>query len=308
MPFHFDFVDLQLFVNIVETQSLTHGAGRSFISAPAASTRIKKLEESMGIQLFYRTAQGLAPTPAAEIFLKHARGLLRQVEQLNSELPMQGGGAKGNIRVFANTLSINGFIPQVLQRFMRKYPQVNIDLRERPSSDIVRAVKEGAADIGVLSSDTAIEGLRFLAYRAERLVLITARNHPLSGAGPVQFSQTLGDDYIGLKETTALHMFIKDLATRLGASLKFRIQVDTFEVLCNLVESGIGVALVPESVAKRQAESLAIEIVPLRDDWAERILKVAVRDGQLLSAIESALVDELIASTDPCRSANALDI
>ena len=296
MAFHFDFVDLQLFVNIVETQSLTRGAERSFISAPAASTRIKKIEEALGIQLFYRSTQGLAPTSTAQIFLKHARLILRQAEQLESELPAQRGSVKGHIRVFANTLSISEFIPHTLQRFMLAYPDVNIDLHERSTSDIAKALKEGAADIGILASDSAIEGLCFMAYRSERLVLVTARNHPLGRSGPVEFGQTLGNDYIGLKDTTALHAFIKRAATQLGASLRFRIQVNTFEVLCNLVESGIGVALIPESIARRYATTLAIDIVPLLDAWAERILKIAVRDGRTLSAVEQALIDELIAS------------
>lgn len=298
MAFHFDFVDLQLFVNIVETQSLTRGAERSFISAPAASTRIKKIEEALGIQLFYRGTQGLSPTSTAQVFLRHARLILRQVEQLNSELPAKLGGVKGNIRIFANTLSISEFIPHTLQRFMLAYPDVNIDLNERSTADIARAIKEGAADIGILSSDLPIDGLRFLAYRSERLVLVTARNHPLGAAGPVEFSQTLENDYIGLKDTTALHSFIKRAATQLGATLRFRIQVNTFEVLCNLVESGIGVALIPESTAQRHTKTLAIKIVPLRDDWAERVLKIAVRDGRILSTMEQALIDELIASVD----------
>jgi DNA-binding transcriptional LysR family regulator len=179
---------------------------------------------------------------------------------------------------------------------MLAYPGVNIDLRERSTSDIAKALKEGAADVGILASDTAIDGLCFMAYRSERLVLVTARHHPLSHDGPVEFGQTLGNDYIGLKDTTALHTFIKRAATQLGATLRFRIQVNTFEVLCNLVESGIGVALIPESIARRYAKTLAIEIIPLRDAWAERALQIAVRDGRTLSAAEQALIDELIAS------------
>src|SRR5690625_6212626 len=82
---HFDFVDLRLFVYIAEENSLTRGAQRIHISLPAASMRIKKLEESIGIPLFERTATGINLLPAGEACLHHAQQVLAQVELLRSE-------------------------------------------------------------------------------------------------------------------------------------------------------------------------------------------------------------------------------
>jgi len=293
MAFHFDLVDLQLFANIVDTQSLTRGAERSHLSAPAASARIKKLEDALCVQLFYRTAQGLAPTSSGQTLLQHARQVLRQIERLDADLRRGSANIRGNIRVFANTLSISEFIPVALERFLIAFPEVNIDLHERTTPDIARAVRQGEADIGILSGDAGVDGLDLLPYRSERLVLITCAGHGLAGEGEVDFSRVLNEDYIGLKEGTALHAFIDRAAAQQGVRLKVRIRVSNFEALCSLVASGIGVGLIPESVARRHAGRLAIEMVRLRDGWALRRLQIAVRSADALSVPARALIEEL---------------
>ena len=70
---HFDFVDLRLLLNIADTQNLARAAERSHLSAPAASNRVKNLEEQLGFKLLYRTSQGMTLTPAGESFVRHAR-------------------------------------------------------------------------------------------------------------------------------------------------------------------------------------------------------------------------------------------
>jgi DNA-binding transcriptional LysR family regulator len=291
----FDLVDLRLFVNVVDTLSLTRGAERSHLSTPAASARIRKMEQALGTQLFYRIAQGLAPTSAGHTVLRHALVILGQVGQLTGELRGNAGSMTGNIRLYANTLSISEFIPPALQKFLLNFPGMNIDLHERASVDIARALKQGAADIGIVSADIPSEGLECMPYRTERLVLVTPRGHPLAGSKPIDFGQTLDADYIGLKEDTALQSFIMRAASREGVPMKLRIQVNNFEALCSLVDSGVGVAIIPESVARRHAQRFHIAIVALRDDWAIRDLKIAVRDMQSLAAPAKALIEVLVA-------------
>ncbi len=295
MAFDFDLIDLQLFVNVVDTLSLTRGAERSHMSAPAASARIKKIEEALGTQLFYRTTQGLTPTSAGHTVLKNALGILRQAEQLSEECQAGAGSMKGNIRLYASTLAISEFIPCALQKFLLSFPGMNIDLHERASTDIARALKQGTADIGILSADVPGEGLECVPYRRERLVLVAPAGHALAGVGPVDFGQTLQADHIGLTESTALQSFIIRAASREGMALKLRIQVNNFESLCNLVESGVGVGIIPDSVARRHARRLRIAIVMLRNDWAIRDLKIAVRDMRSLSPPAKALIDVLTA-------------
>jgi DNA-binding transcriptional LysR family regulator len=287
VSFDFDLIDVRLIVNVVDTSSLTRGAGRSHLSAPAASARLKKVQESLGTQLFYRTTQGLVPTSAA-------RTILRQFDLLGSELRENTGRLSGCIRLHANTLSISGFLPAALEKFLLGFPGMNIDLHERPSAGIARALKQGQADVGILTSDVPDDGLHYLPYRTEHLVLVAPLDHALARDGePVDFARTLACDYVGLNEHASLQTFVMRAASGEGIPMKLRIQAHNFEALCSLVESGVGVGVVPRSVALRHARHLRIAIVALRDGWAVRELQIAVRDMDALSASAVALIDVL---------------
>src|SRR5690625_1365870 len=96
---HFDFIDLRLFVHIAEENSLTRAAQRMPMSLPAASMRIKKLEESIGVPLFERTATGISLLPAGEAFLQHAQQVLSQIELLRSDLQEYARGIIGQVRI-----------------------------------------------------------------------------------------------------------------------------------------------------------------------------------------------------------------
>jgi len=295
MRFDYDLTDLRLIVNVVDTASLTRGAERSHMSAPAASARLKKVQESLETQLFYRTTQGLVPTTAGRNFVRHARTVLEELHQLNETLRSQAGSLDGCIRLFVNTLSMGDTIPSVIEKFLLTHPRMNIDLHERPSGDIARALKQGAADIGILSTDVPDDSLIYRAYRTERLVLVTAGDHPLAGAAAVEFAATLQYDYVGMPEHAPLQVFMLRMAAAEGVPMRLRIQANSFSAVCSLVESGVGVAAIPYSTAVRHARTMHIAIVPLSNGWASRELRIGVRDMAALTPAATALIEALAA-------------
>ncbi|TFW09592.1 LysR family transcriptional regulator [Oxalobacteraceae bacterium OM1] len=293
MNMQFDLTDIRLFVNIAEENSLTRGAERSHLSLPAASTRIKNLEENVGTKLLLRTSQGVTLTVPGQAFLHHARLVLQQLEYLRSELQDYAKGMKGRVRVFANTTAITEFLPQLLPDFLAAHPDVSVDLRERLSHDIVRAVSEGKADIGIVAGNVRTEGLEVLPYREDRLVLATSQEHPLARAGTVWFEETLDYEHVGLHETSAIHAFVTNAAETAAKPLKIRIQVGNFEAVCRMVEAGVGIGILPESAARRHAQTMAIRIVQLEDEWALRKLQICVRSMRLLPHFARELVELL---------------
>ena len=244
MAMHFDLVDLRLMVRIAETNGLTRGAEASHMSLPAASTRVKNLEESIGAKLLYRTSQGVTLTPPGQAFVHHARLVLGQIEHLRGDLQSYAKGIKGHLRVFANTTALGEFLPPVLRDYLASHPDVNIDLRERLSHDIVRAVSEGQTDIGIVAGAVRTENLETLPYRQDTLLLVVPRGHTLSlaGAGAVAFADTLDLDHVGLHEASAIHAFLRQACDKLHRVLPTRIEVGNFEAACRMVEAGVGVS------------------------------------------------------------------
>jgi len=294
MAIHFDLIDLRLFVYIAEENSLTRAAVRAHMSLPAASMRMKNIEQSINTKLLNRDSQGVTLRPAGEAFLHHARQVLNQLENLRGDLQAFAQGVKGHVRIQANTTAITEFLPGVLQTFLIAQPEVNVDLRERPSSDIVRAVIDGAADIGIVADSVHTAGLQVTPYRKDRLVLAVAGSHPLARAQSVDFDDTLEYDYIVLHEGSAIHSFLNRAADELHKPLKIRIQVGGFEAVCRMIEADVGIGILPESAARRLARNLAIQLVPLRDAWAARNLVICVKDIDVLPAFARHLLDLLV--------------
>jgi len=290
----FDLVDMRLMVRVAEASSLTGGAEASNISLPAASARVKNLEENIGAKLLHRTSQGVTLTPPGEAFVQHARAVLDQIEHLRSDLRQYTTGLKGQVRVFANTTSLGEYLPPVLGAYLRAHPDANIDLRERPSHDIIRAVADGQADIGIVAERVPTEALDTIAYRHDALVVVAPRGHELAAVGPIAFASTLGYEHVGLAESSALHVFLRQICDLLHQPLRLRIQVGNFETACRMIEAGVGIGVLPESASRRHAQSMAIDIVALTDPWAERKMQICVRSLDGLPMLARALVDLLI--------------
>lgn len=301
MSMHFDLVDLRLMVRIAEANSLTKGAEASHISLPAASTRIKNLEESIGTRLFNRTSQGVTLTPPGQAFVHHARMVLGQIQHLRGDLQEYARGVKGHLRVYANTTALGEFLPPVLRSYLLSHPDVNIDLRERLSHDIIRAVSEGQTDIGIVAGLVRTESLETIPYRNDRLVLVVPRAHALANALVVDFADTLDYDHVGLQESSAIHAFLRQVCDQLHRPLKLRIQVGNFEAACRMIEATVGVAILPESAARRHAQTMAIAIVPLSDPWAIRSMQICVRSLGGLPRFARELVDLLVEDAESVK-------
>lgn len=290
---HFDLFDLRLFVHVAEESNLRKGAERACISLAAASTRIRQLEEAIGARLFYRKPQGVALNPAGEALLHHARLVLQQVDHLQVDLREYAAGVKGHVRILANTTSISGALPAALASFLARHPGVSIDLRERLSHEIIMAVNEAHADIGLVAGNVDTEGLDVHDFVGEELVVVVPEGHRLAGAHQARFVETLDEHHISLAEGSALASFLPPLARALGRHLSFRIQVSSFESICLLVEAGVGIGVIPRSSALRHARTMKLSIVSLLDEWARRETRIVTRAHSPLPKLACELVRHL---------------
>lgn len=289
----FDFTDLRLFVHVAEARSLTLGAERAGLSPAAASMRVKNLESTLGAPLLYRGKRGTSLTPAGEALLRHARRIFRDVDQMTAELRQYARGVKGHVRLLANTTAVSDFLPRVLGSFLAGHPHVNIDLRELPSADIVRAVQEGSADVGIVSGHVATEGLRTLPYFVDRLVLVAAEGHALARRKSIDFAEALEHDFVGRNAGSALHAFLSDILASYGRPLRLRIQVGSFEEMARLIEEGIGVGVMPISAIQRLGRR--VRAVAIADAWSVQSLKICLRAGEEPPEFVRELVDYLAA-------------
>jgi DNA-binding transcriptional LysR family regulator len=292
----FDLSDLRLFLTVVEAGSITHGAERMHLALAAASTRIRNMEAELGIPLLQRERQGVQPTPAGRTLAHHAHILLQQAARMHSELGQYAEGIKGHVRLMSNTNALTEFLPEVLSDFLASHPQVNIDLEERLSDEIVAAVADGTADIGIVAGTVEVADLETRPFRTDRFVLVVAPAHPLAAVGRVAFTEVLDYDFVGLDRASALQRFLADKAERVGRRLKLRVQLRSFDAVCRLVECNVGIGVVPATTAERHARTMSIHRIELADDWALRKLTICMRREVDLPTYARELVRHLAAA------------
>ncbi|MGA0572504.1 LysR family transcriptional regulator [Variovorax sp. VNK109] len=291
-----DLTSLQLFVAVCELGSIGRAAEREFIAASAVSKRLADLESALGSTLLYRHSRGVDLTPAGESLLHHARSMLFSLEKMQGELSEYADGVRGHVRVHASISAIVQFLPEDLGVFVRRHEHVKIDLEEHLSTEVVRAVREGAADLGICNVAVGISGLQMRTYREDELVLVVPAGHRLAGEKAIEFIESLDDDHVGLHANSSIYMTIHQAAAQSGRSVRLRIHVTGLDAMCRMIHNGLGVGVMPRRAFELMRGVGRLASVTLEDAWARRQLGLVARDFSTLPVTARLLVDHLTAT------------
>lgn len=278
----FDFTDLRLFLSVVDAGSITQGAARAHLALASASERLRGLEHDAGVPLLRRHARGVTTTDAGEALAHHARLILRQQALLWGELRDFAQGSQGTVHLHANTAALAEFLPRRLAPWLAAHPRLNVELKERTSAEIVRTITAGLAQAGIVSSAIEAPGLVCQPLADDQLVLIAPSAHTLASTRAARLADVLGEPFVGLEPGSALQDHINEQARRAGRELAFRVRMKTFEGLCYMVAHGVGIAIIPRSIAMRLRRRHTLQVVALDEAWARRQLCVCFRDWAAL--------------------------
>jgi DNA-binding transcriptional LysR family regulator len=290
---HFDLVDLQLFVAVADSGSITHGATRAHLALASASARIKGLEAGLGVSLIRRRRRGVELTAAGESLRDHARLIMQNVAMMQGDIAAFATGVKASVHLLANTSGLSEHLPRALAVFLRENPELSLDVEERESTDIVGAIASGAADLGFAAEHALPEHFERFAFGEDRLMLVAPRRGEFSGRRQIDFVEVGNRDFVGLANTTALAVHIAKHAARLGVRLHVRARLRDFDAICRLVAAGVGVAVMPEAAARRCAQSMPLAVLAIRDSWANRQLVICARSFKSLPKPAKLLVEHL---------------
>ncbi len=289
----FDLVDLQLFIAVTEARSITGGALRAHLALASASARIKGLEAALGVALLKRGRRGVEPTAAGESLLDHARIIIHNVDTMRGDLAAYASGVKASVLLLANTSGLSEHLPKALAAFLREHPDINVDVEERESTDIAAAIATGAADLGFAAEHALPDSVERFLFSEDRLMLVAARHGDFASRRQIDFQEVGNRDFVGLTNSTALQIHIAKHAARLGMRLRFRARLRDFDAICQMVAADVGIAVVPETAAKRCARSMPITMIRIRDPWANRRLTICARSFKTLPRPAKHLVEHL---------------
>ena len=272
-----DIDSLALFVKAAELKSLTRAADASLMGVAAASRRIQLLEHRLKSPLLERSPKGVELSPAGETLLIHAKAVLLQLNQMQADMEDHAAGRKGQLRILASTSAMTQFVPDDLARFSGANPEIRLVVEERWSQQIVSTVLAGEADVGIIMEGLVTEGLETFAYRSDQLAVVVQKGHPLAEHERPEFREVLDHDLIALEHGSSMMHLLSEQAVGIGKGLRLRVQVRGFEVVCRMVQAGLGVGLLPFEAARMLSQGMDLEVRALRDEWAVRHMLVCIK-------------------------------
>jgi DNA-binding transcriptional LysR family regulator len=287
----FDLVSLRLFVAVVDAGSLTAGADRFGVSLPAVSKRITDLERHCGVALLQRGQRGVTATPEGQTLHRHAIEVIARLEQLVQAVDDLQSGATGHLRLCANPSAFGGFLPSVLAAYARRYPHVVIDMEDALSEDGIRAVLKGTAELAVIGDNVPREGLETIVCNIDQLVLLVPAGHALEGRQNAPIEDVFDHDLVTLARSASLTRKVMAAADAVQRTPRIRVQVRSFDSMCRMVASGLGLAILPRAAAALYAQALGLVQVGLEGIEMERVLLLAMRSRSELSVPAAALVE-----------------
>lgn len=283
-----DLKTLRLLVAVCDHGNIKDAAAQEHIEPSAISKRIAQLEDTLGTPVLLRGRRGAAPTAAGRALLEHARTVLFTMDRIEADMAAFKGGVRGQVRVAASASAIAETLLDDLTAFMRapEHQDIKVDIEERFSKDIVAAVREGVASLGVCWSSIDFGGLEHHPYRRDELTLAVPLDHPLAGREALHFEDTLAFEHVGLQPSTAVHTMLHRAALKAGQPMRYRVVVSNFDAAFRVVAAGLGVSVVPREVSRIYVSAGQVRIVPLLNDWAHRSFSICYRPGELTPAAD----------------------
>jgi DNA-binding transcriptional LysR family regulator len=292
-PARVDFVTLRLFCAVAAAGSITKGAEQCHLALSAASRRLSEFEGTTGSTLLERTAQGIMLTSAGHVALQHAMRLVQGFEQFSTELKEHSRGSRGHVRLWANMSSLTEFLPEALASFLEIYPDIRVEVEEQVSGHIVHAVVDGLADVGVFVEGTPSYGLELVPFRVDELVVACSNLHPLAALKRVTFKDCLNYDFVGLNRGSSLLELVLRAAEKEGKPLRVRVQVRSFDAMCQMISANLGIGVLPRAVCAPMLGKRGLKALRLDESWAQRRLVIATKAKTPLTPSATLLVEHL---------------
>ncbi|MEU3662969.1 LysR family transcriptional regulator [Streptomyces sp. NPDC032940] len=282
---------LRHFLAVVTEGSFTAAARRELIVQSALSTSVRNLERELGADLFDRTGRRAVLTEAGRALLPRARALLAGADEARQAVAAVTGLATGRVSIGTIQTLTCVDLPAELATFHRRFPGVQVSVRDAPVGELTEALRAGELDLAYLVPDAGPlpEGLTPYASWQEELVLITAPGHRLAEAGRTLIKDLAEEPFVDFRAGTGLETAVRRLAAHCGLERRITCDVTQIGLLVDLVRAGIGVAFVPRRIGERAG----LPCVRIRQPEPGRTVVLAGRGPRPRNPAAAALTDHL---------------
>lgn len=237
---------LRYFVAVAKTGSFSKAAAMCYVSQPALSEQIQKLEHEVGKPLFNRNRRKIIPTTAGRLLIERANRILNEVEEAKQEVQSSDGITCGRISIGVLPTIAPYFLPHVFAQFTQKCPETEVMVHEDMTARLLQMTDAGELDVGILSLPIKENGFEIEELFTEELLLALPSNHPLVEKAKIQIEDLCPEKFILMKEGHCLGDQALVFCHRHDFRPHIVLRSSQIETIQSLVMAGLGVSLVPQ--------------------------------------------------------------
>jgi LysR family hydrogen peroxide-inducible transcriptional activator len=268
---------LTYLVAVDEHRHFGKAAEACFVSQPALSAQIRKLERRLGVTLFERGNRKVLPTTVGVTVIERARGVLRDTDELVTAARLDPAGLRGPLALGVIPTMAPYLLPGLLPVLTGAHVGVELHLHELKTSEILRLLRDGGLDLGLLALPVSGDDLESVALAEDPFVLALPENHRLAGTEPIPLTVVAELPVILLEEGHCLRDQALSVCRLVGTNAA-EMQATGMPTLCQMVATGLGVTLLPESaVALEAREGTGLTTRPFADPVPSRTIGLVWR-------------------------------
>jgi LysR family hydrogen peroxide-inducible transcriptional activator len=248
--------DLKYIVEVAREKNFARASAKVFVSQPALSMQIKKLEETLGVEIFERDKQNFLITPVGAEIIKKAEIILQESEEIKMIAKNSKDPHKGEIRIGAFPTVASYFLPNFVKNIHKKFPHLKIFLIEAKSEELIAKLRSGEIDCCLLAMPIKDENLIGEKIFSEKFLLATPKGHPFSKKSKIQIKELKNQELMLLEDGHCLRDQALEICSMVKAFENQDFKATSLETLRQMVANGTGITLIPE-IAVRSDDKIA---------------------------------------------------
>jgi LysR family transcriptional regulator, transcriptional activator of the cysJI operon len=286
-----DVRDLQVFLSVSKHLNYTRAGEEINLSQPSVSVRIRQLEAELRVKLFEQLGKKVVLTDAGQLLVPYANRVMAAVDDAHHAIDELQGLERGSLRIGASTTPGMYLVPQVVARFKRSHPKIDIHLRIKDTREVEDGVLNNEFDFGFVGGHLATAEVSAHDWLTDELLLIVSPDHRLRNKKTVKKQDLEGESFIVRESGSATRATIVTQLQQANFELETAIEMENPESIKKAVQSGLGIAFISKFAIATELKAKTLISIRVRDLTINRELKIVHRKDKHLSRAALAFIE-----------------
>jgi DNA-binding transcriptional LysR family regulator len=286
-----DVRDLQIFLSVSKHLNYTRAGEEINLSQPSVSVRIHQLESELRVKLFEQLGKKVVLTDAGQLLVPYANRVIAAVDDAHHAVDELQGLERGSLRIGASTTPGMYLVPQVVARFKRSHPKIDIHLRIKDTREVEDGVLNNEFDFGFVGGHLIATEVSAHAWLTDELLLVVSPDHRLRNKKTVRKQDLEGESFIVRESGSATRATIVTQLQQANFELETVIEMENPESIKKAVQSGLGIAFISKFAIATELKAKTLTAIRVRDLTINRELKIVHRKDKHLSRAAVAFIE-----------------